>query len=397
MQYDKGFGTVVGKVEATEHDGVVAITFDSLPFWEGVRKSPGAGRAVPFVLESTIGSSIRQAASEQIVNDVVTAYQSEEYKFITQPPGSNRWADSLGERSIRVVENLVGDGRPKDILEIGGGSTWVASRLRERYNPESYLIVDPSVRDSTEGVEVIREYFPDPRLSGRCFDLVLGFSVLEHVPHPLHFLCNIREHLTAGGKVILIYPDCEKPLRQGDLNVLVHEHLSFFTEKSSRWIASKAGFDVLSLQSCNGAFALSLEVLSGKAAAQPELDESGLLLHSATMFKNLLTATADKIRQCLEDGRHVAFHGATPGLNAFFFLTGLGNYPNIRLYDGDASKQGFYLPACSTPIMSSMDRSYVENSLLVISAMSFYEQIREFAVEKAGFDPLRVLPLSGIC
>lgn len=358
----------MGKVEATERDGVVEITFDPLPFWDGVRKTPGVGRAVPFVLESTIGSPIRQAASEQIVNDVVAAYQAEEYKFITQPPGSNRWADSLGERSIRVVENLVGEGSLKDILEIGGGSTWIASRLRERYNPESYLIVDPSVRDSAEGVEVIREYFPDPRLSGRCFDLVLGFSVLEHVPDPLHFLCNIQEHLTANGKVILIYPDCERPLQLGDLNVLVHEHLSFFTEKSSRWIASKAGFDVLSLQSCNGVFVLSLEVLSGSAAALPELDESGLL-----------------------------FHSATPGLNAFFFLTGLGNSRNIRLYDGDVSKQGFYLPACSTPIMSSMDGSYIENSLLVISAMSFYEQIREFAVEKAGFDPLRVLLLSGIC
>ena len=91
----------------------------------------------------------------------------------------------------------------------------------------------------------------------------------------------------------------------------------------------------------------------------------------------------------------MAFHGATHGLNSFFSMTGLGSHPNIRLYDGDASKEGHYLPACLTPIMSPMDKSYGENSLLVISAMSFYEQIKKLAVEKAGYNRSQFLPLAG--
>lgn len=376
-------------------EGVPTVTFDSMPFWEGMQKTSGVRRTLPFVLTATVDSQIRQITSEQIITDVVNAYQLDEYKFITPPPGASKWADSLGERSVRAVESVVGKGYPKNILEIGGGSTWVARRLRERYNPESYSLVDPSVRDSAEGVEVIRDYFPNPQLAGRHFDLVLGFSVLEHVPDPLQFLCNIRKQLAPNGQVILIYPDCEGQLRRGDLNALLHEHLSYFTEASSRWIASVADFNVISLYSKNDVFTLALEARSGNSGASPKLDESKLLLHSATMFQNLLTNTTRKIRQCLEDGQHVAFHGATQGLNIFLSMTGFGNYPNIHLYDGDVSKEGLYLPACLTPIMSPTDRSYAENSIIVVSAMSFYEQVKQFAVEKAGIDPARLFPLAG--
>jgi len=377
------------------NDGVPTMTFDTMPFWEGVQKTPGVRRSYPFILTAATDGPIRQITSESVIAEVVNAYRLDEYKFITPPPGASAWANSLGERSVTTVKNAIGGMRPENILEIGGGSTWVASRLRELYQPKSYVLVDPSARDSAAGVEVIRDYFPNPQLAGRCFDLVLGFSVLEHVPDPLHFLCNIREQLAEGGKVVLIYPDCEDQLRRGDLNALLHEHLSYFTEASSRCTASLAGFNVVSLHSRNDLFTLVLEVSSGKSVTSQANDESELLLHSAAMYQNLLTNTANKIRHCLESGEHVAFHGATQGLNSFLAMTGLGRHSGIRLYDGDASKEGLYLPACTSPIRLSTDRSYTDNSLLVISAMSFFDQIRQFAIEKGGFDPLRLLPLSG--
>ena len=138
-------------------DGIPTVSFDSMPFWEGVQKAPGIRRTLPFLLTTTIGSPIRQIISEQVITDVVNAYQSDEYKFITNPPGVSAWANSLGERSVMAVENVIVVDYPKNILEIGGGSTWVARRLCERYTPETYSLVDPSVRDQAEGVEVIRD------------------------------------------------------------------------------------------------------------------------------------------------------------------------------------------------------------------------------------------------
>jgi SAM-dependent methyltransferase len=371
------------------------VAFSSMPLWEGVQKAFGVRRHLPFALAAPINSPIRQVTSAQTISDVVNAYQSDEYTFITPPPGASAWANSLGEGYAEAVRNLIGNVRPKNILEIGGGSTWIASRLRTHFCPQSYVIVDPSVRDSAEGVEVILDYFPSARLADRLFDLILGFNVLEHVPDPLDFLRSIRMRLTPKGKVVLIFPDCERQLLRGDLNVLVHEHLSYFTEASCRFLALTAGFKVLALGRENDTFTALLEVASCHSDTVEELNESQLVLASAGAFRNLLTNTAEKIRQCLNDGHHVAFHGATVGLNTFFHITGLGSHPNIHLYDGDAAKAGLFLPACTTRIISPADESYVRNSLLVVSAMSFFEPIERFAVRTAGLNASKVLPLIG--
>jgi SAM-dependent methyltransferase len=375
------------------YEGISTVSFDSMPFWEGRQKKPGMGRINPFSLTAKIGSPIMQTASDNLITDVVSAYQSDKYNFITEPPGVSSYATSLGEQSVLDVENVIGNNYIKNILEIGGGSTWVAGRLCERLTPETYTLVDPSVSNQEEGVEVISDYFPNQLLDDRHFDLVLGFSVLEHVPDPLNFLCNIRKQLTDNGKVILTYPDCEDQLRRGDINVFLHEHFSYFTENSSRWIASTAGFNVKSLHSKNDLFTLVLEASHGNSLFSSTLDESGLLLNSAKMIQNLLTNTAKKIKYCLDDGQHVGFHGATNGLNSFLFITGLGDYPNISIYDGDRSKLGMYLPASASPIKHYTDKSYGDNSMIVISAMSFYQQILDVIISKYKYSDHQIIRL----
>ena len=368
------------------------ISFDAIPLWKGVQKVPGIWQNVPFALTASGGGLIRQVTDKKIIDEVVQAYQSDKYNFITTPPGASEWANSLGELSVTAVTSAVGSGSPRSILEIGAGSTYVASRLRQQYRPDSYVIVDPSIREITNEVEIIREYFPNSQLGERRFDLILAFNTLEHVPDPLAFLHGIRTRLLPQGQVILLYPDCEQQLQRGDLNVLLHEHLSYFTEASSRQLAATAGFDIQSLKSEQDTF---FTVLTAGLEV-PEIDplvESELLLQSAVAFNNVLTGIAAKILKHLDRGEHVGFHGATNGLNTFLFMTGLAAHPNIRLYDGDTSKEGRYLPALYTPIRSPHDRSYAENHLMVISAMSYFDPIVRFAVEKAGLDRSLILPL----
>lgn len=368
------------------------ISFDAIPIWKGVQKASGIWQNAPFALTASGGGPIRQVTDKKIIDEVVQAYRSDKYNFITAPPGASEWANSLGELSVTAVTSAVGSKPPRNILEIGAGSTYVASRLRQQYRPDSYVIVDPSIQEISSEVEIIREYFPNQQLEERRFDLILAFNTLEHVPDPLVFLHDIRALLLPQGQVILLYPDCERQLQCGDLNVLLHEHLSYFTEASSRWLAATAGFDIQSLKSEQDTFFTVLTARLGVPEIDP-LVESELLLQSAVAFNNVLTSTTAKILKHLDCGEYVGFHGATNGLNTFLFMTGLADHPNIRLYDGDTSKEGRYLPALYTPIRSPRDRSYAENHLMVISAMSYFDLIVRFAVEKAGLDRSLILPL----
>jgi SAM-dependent methyltransferase len=370
------------------------LNFGSIPFWEGLQTSAGVKRVYPFELEARRNLQLRQIVPTAVALELTAAYSSDEYQFITPPPGASEWANSLGDGKIRVVQAALGGYKPSDILEIGGGSTWVASRLRELYGPRSYLIVDPSVRDAAEGVEILRDYFPATKIEARTFDLVVGFNVLEHVPDPLAFLHSIRKQLTREGRVLLTFPDCERQIQSGNLNVFVHEHLSYFTRESVDWLAANSGFETILLTSSNDLFTLVLRIDDEKKVVR-ELDESPLLKRCAEAIESMRDVNVARIRTILDKGESVAFHGATPGLNTFLYLTGLGNHSGIRVFDGDSSKAGKYLPAFERPVEFAGASGYGKSSLLVVSAMSFYEQISQFAMDIGGYKPECVVPLTG--
>ncbi len=378
----------------TEEDGC-ELSFDAIPFWQGVQKSPGVRLTYPITLCAKRGCPIRQATDASVIDAVVHAYQSEEYAFITAPPGASAWANSLGDISVSTVVAAVGSSKPRQILEIGAGSGYVARRLIACYRPDRYVIVDPTIREIIENAEVIREYFPGSQLGERGFDLVLAFNCLEHVPDPAEFLRATRSRLLPEGKVVLIFPDCEKQLRGGDLNVLVHEHISYFTKASTRQIMMESGFTVDALEARHDTLFVALSKAEKPLNNLQGIDEFDLIQQSAQAFQAVLSDTVTSIRQRLDAGERVGFHGATNGLNILMHLSGLGAHPGVRLYDGDASKHEMYLPACSAPIMNPADPSYRDNTLLVISAMSYFESISRFANETHGLDSSRLLPLVG--
>ncbi len=379
----------------SKNKDIVRISFGNVPVWNGVQKAPGVQKSLPIEL-STQQGPIAQCATTQVVNDVIDTYKANDYKFITPPPGSSDWANFLGESKLKAVEKLIGDGvPPRNILEVGAGSTWVASKLQEKYNPDSYVIVDPSIQESSEDIEIIREYFPNKEIEGRRFDLVLGLSVLEHVPNPVLFLSDIKKHLTSDGVVMLVYPDCEAQMLKGDINVIIHEHISYFTKASTRWLASTCGFEIKYLKSENDCFTLVLTPVLGEINPMVKIADTDLLAKGGESFRCLFENLKNKVSSFLESGRTVGFHGATNGLNIFLHLTGLGDSSKIYIYDGDKSKEGLYLPACNSPIMLPTDGTYSTHSLMVISAMSFFDSVSSFAINEAGYDQSKLLPLVG--
>jgi SAM-dependent methyltransferase len=375
-------------------EGGCVLTFGPIPFWQGVQTHPSVRKTYPLSLRAESGKPIRQVSDVAVIDAVLHAYESDAYAFITPPPGASAWANSLGDSSIAAVIEAVGTGKPRTILEIGAGSGYVARELIDRYQPQRYVIVDPTIHEAIENVEVIREYFPCPKIGKERFDLILAFNCLEHVPDPVAFLGHIRSQLMPEGKVVLIFPECERQLRNGDLNVLIHEHLSYFTDGSARQIIAESGFTIEALEARSDTLFAFMSKSDSPSRLFPDSDSVELISQSAVAFKTALADTADSIRRHLDIGLNVGFHGATNGLNIFLHLSGLGDHTGIRIYDGDDSKHGLFLPACTAPIMSPANRSYKENGLLVISAMSYFDPIARFAFQEHGLSKDRLMPLA---
>lgn len=377
------------------------IFFGDFPFWQGVQIVAGVKKTFPFRLGSKNGYPIQQVSDNSVLEEVVSIYKSDGYDYMTPPPGKGNWADELGENMIQYVQKMLSsleNFQPKNILEVGAGTSYVAKRVKELYPVEQYVLIDPSIREVSSEFEIIREYFPHPRLHARKFDLVLSFNTLEHVTDPKMFLKDLRSATQQSGNVVLIYPDCEHQIKTGDLNVLIHEHISYFTEDSTRSLMAEAGFTVVKLESFNDTFAVLLQpnAESGEGEVASTLNEQKLLEQSAKAFEGNITKAKRIVDEQLSQQSQVGFHGATNALNIFLFLTGLGSQPGIQIYDGDDNKVGKYLPASSIRIQSSKAKTYQENDVMIVSAMSYFEAIRSFATEFHRLDPKKLFPMSRV-
>lgn len=372
----------------------LTLSIEELPLWQGVRRQPGPPVRLPFRLGLAEPGPIRQTTEAEVVERVLASYAGDEYSFLTKPPGSSAWANSLGDtKAAHVLGNWSGP-PPRAVLEVGAGSTYVAEKLRPAFGGAAYTIVDPALREAEAPVELVRDYFPCAALEGRRFDLIIGFNCLEHVPDPVGFLRVAGRALAPGGRVLMTYPDAEINMVEGDINALMHEHLNYFTESSSLWAFQAAGLVPERLDRHEGAL---IAVLTRRPDLPPpagELREETLLRHAAETLDALFRTCGADVARRLDQGESVAFHGATNGLNSFLSLTGLGAHPRIRIYDGDDTKVGMFLPTCPHPIASSADPAYASHHVVYVSAVTFLRPILRFAAEVHGLPADRLKPLA---
>jgi len=148
-----------------------------------------------------------------------------------------------------LIEQQVGFTNVKNLLEIGSGDGELL-KLLYRKNPELGLFSIEASRDLCEGlrkipnVHVINTYVEKVNLEQR-FELVLLFSVLEHLPDPVKILRLIHDKfLEPGGHLVLKVPTREFELfSQAMARMAPAGHLHFFDGIGLGRLLASIGFD----------------------------------------------------------------------------------------------------------------------------------------------------------
>ena len=130
------------------------------------------------------------------------------------------------------------------LLEIGAGVGYLSRRLIDLgWTVDS---VEPGKGYEEHwlrhGVDVINDFFPCPQATGP-YDVVVFYTVLEHINDTTTFLKNVQKVLAPGGKVILSVPDCTLEIEAGDPSMLVHEHYQYFTLPAIERTLAHAGLE----------------------------------------------------------------------------------------------------------------------------------------------------------
>lgn len=367
------------------------IQFANLPLWKNVRDRPGDFEAYPLFLGQDPRGFIRQTTGPEVYKRVIAAYGADDYAYITNPPGTSDWANFLGARQIEFVKSHMQGLDGAAILDIGGGSAYLAAMVQDLLKDIDYTIIDPSIRaEAPQGVTAIRDYFPCKEIEGRKFDAIISFNCLEHVEDPAVFLEGIRHFLAGDGIVLLSFPNTLRQLSNGDFCALTHEHISYMTDESAAAVLKAAGLKPTFMETRNDT--LWIKAVPSEPATE-KTPMNNLLATAALGFTNNLISRKKDINAALTQGQTVAFHGANIGLNNFCYLADIMDRDGIMVFDGDDAKVGRFLPTLKTPIRHATDVAYKKAAKIYVAATSFYDDIIDFLVQRHGLPPSRIEPL----
>ena len=138
------------------------------------------------------------------------------------------------------------------LLDIGANIGFMLELAQERGFKATGVEPSPAANRYARGklhLNMIEGYFPPPELHDQRFDLITLNHVLEHVPDPLNFLCEIKQHLNPDGVAIIMSPGYTSLMafilgrKWGGYQPT--QHIWQFTPETAAQLAGRAGLQVL--------------------------------------------------------------------------------------------------------------------------------------------------------
>jgi 2-polyprenyl-3-methyl-5-hydroxy-6-metoxy-1,4-benzoquinol methylase len=278
------------------------------------------------------------------------------------------------------------------VLEVGCGT---GALLRRIVSEGAHAVgIEPgqgaAEHARAAGLEVIAEPFDPAKLSGRRFDLIVHHAVLEHVSRPGEFLAQQLELLTDGGLVVCSVPDCRMPLANGDISMLVHEHVSYFTPETLARLAASVGGETVAARASSAAGSIYCALRpSRKEQADPPRGAS------IDEFAGAARATLGTLRhyceQLASDNRTLGVYCPSRFIN-YHALIG-AELPQIRYFDDDPLLEGRYYPPVDVQIEARPGLLQRPVDEVLVVSWTFGERIAESlrSETELGSTPIRTV------
>lgn len=134
----------------------------------------------------------------------------------------------------------------KKILEVGGGTTKIASKVIEKDLKKDWTIIDPNmIENNLKQIHFVRDYFRRDLEIDRNFDAVVHSHTIEHMKDPEQFVKDISNFVKNEGYHIFSFPNMVTYLSKKYLNCLNFEHPQFLAEPFVDVILEKQGFNII--------------------------------------------------------------------------------------------------------------------------------------------------------
>ena len=278
----------------------------------------------------------------------------------------------LGNPYVMDFVEFIGDciEQQGSALEIGAGVGYLSKVLKEKGWCIDSIEPGKGYADHwlRHGVDVINDFFPSPLAKGP-YDLIVFYTVLEHIKDTDSFLKSVVDHLSPNGRVILSVPDCTMELNAGDPSMLLHEHYQYFTQISLKRTLKSAGLDSIVKSSKFGRSIYACATIgSPECCFEISDEEVSLLSEFAISAMNLRDIFQEKFRVLLSEGSLGVY---CPGRA----LNLLSQSQEVRFFDDSEALHGKYYPPFKSKIESREELIKNPPKYLCIMSRTFGDRL----------------------
>lgn len=204
----------------------------------------------------------RQCSSCGLVSlqDIYSSEQLDElysngYKLYANRPGAESFSQARIDTLISIFNENVHREVTQSILEVGCGIGSFLEPMKEQYNAEYCIGLEPAFDAIEKGREYswnvvqgsIGEDTPEI-ITRQKYDLIYSFHVIEHVNDPVQWLESIKPLMNPDADLIVSCPNSEL----GSTELLRADHVHSFLPKHLVTLFSRAGLEVQEFISCPG-------------------------------------------------------------------------------------------------------------------------------------------------
>lgn len=297
----------------------------------------------------------------------------EYYKNVIRSVGISDEMKTYREKQFISLRNkYFGKLKKVNALEIGSASGEYSQLLADVFYKVTATEKGKNGMNKTKekGIECINTHPDDEDFVSKLdnkkfFDLICCFSYVEHLPNPIQFLNKCRGLLSDSGYLLIELPNSEMIFRDGLLNEVIPDHLSYFTTSTAVRMFSSSGFEVLSSYTSWDDYIITF--VCRKNVEEP----LGIMRKKYNDFtKDLVTLIEGDFKNCSK----CVVWGA--GHQSLFTIstTKLRNKIDY-IVDSSPTKQGLYAPGSGIPIKSPNELTKDNPDLIIVACAGYNNEV----------------------
>lgn len=308
--------------------------------------------------------------SNSIITDDETRYNLYEYSYTSSNSlvSRNYWK----QYAKKIIKNFNINSKTK-ILEIGSNDGYLIGQFRQKTKKilgvdASNYMVKLANKKNIKTVKYIFNIENANKIKNKFgyFDLIIANNVLNHSNKPLDFIKGVSNILSKNGVFIYESPYWYNLVKMKKFDQIYHEHVSYFTAKSSFNLLKKNHLEIFDIEKTpyhGGSLRVysrySNIVKKNKITNSFIKKEEEIKLFDPKTYKKFMHQLnlkklkfLKKIINFKSKGFKIVGIGAAAKANTFLNFIGLNNLIIDYITDSSAHKIGKYTPLTRIPIFS---------------------------------------------